>query len=147
MSPSQSFIADENAPWCHQYPLARLAGAQPSVGLQKHKTRTRKLRLETLRKIKMMHSVDLLEEALDLARSSGFEVRQWLGESSGGACRIGSRWVVFVNASLTAEEQLTGVIVALRRTGQLFDTATCSPKLQRLLSTVSQPSRPLQSPA
>lgn len=80
-----------------------------------------------------MHSVDLIDEALDLARSSGFEVRQWLGESSGGACRIGSKWVLFVNVSLTAEEQLQGLIVSLRRTGQEFDVTQCSSKLRRLL--------------
>ncbi len=60
-----------------------------------------------------MHSVDLLDEALDLARASGFEVRQWLGESGGvPACRIGSKWVLFVNLSLTAEEQLQGLIAS-----------------------------------
>ena len=80
-----------------------------------------------------MHSVDLLDEALDLARASGFEVRQWLGESGGGACRIGAKWVLFVNLSLTAEEQLQGLIASLRRTGQEFDMTHCSAKLQRLL--------------
>lgn len=87
----------------------------------------------------MLHTVDLLEEALDLARSHGFEVRQWLGESSGGACRIGSRWVVFVNASLTAEEQLQNVVLSLRHTSQVFDMSLCSPKLQRLLASIAAP--------
>ena len=54
-----------------------------------------------------MHTIDLLEEALRLAEQAGFEVRrQWLGESNGGACRIGEQKVLFVNLSLTADEQL-----------------------------------------
>ena len=64
-----------------------------------------------------MHSVDLLEEALRVAMNSGFEVRQeWLHERGGGACRIGNRWVLFVDLSLPAPEQLVQVIEALRTT-------------------------------
>ena len=54
-----------------------------------------------------MHSVDLLEEALSLALDLGLEVRQeWLGEQAGGLCRIRNREVLFVNLSVTAQEQL-----------------------------------------
>jgi hypothetical protein len=84
---------------------------------------------------KTMHSVDLLDEALGLARSAGFEVRdQWLGESRGGACRVGKNWILFVNLSLTAEEQLQCLIVDLRRSQLPLDTDGCSTKLRRLLS-------------
>jgi hypothetical protein len=87
---------------------------------------------------KNMHSVDLLEEALDLARSAGFEVRdQWLGESRGGACRVGSKWILFVNLSLTAEEQLQGLIVDLRRSQLPLVLDGCSSKLRRLLRVES----------
>ena len=54
-----------------------------------------------------MHSVDLLEEALNLAQVHGFEVRrEWLGDAPGGACRVGSKWLLYANLSLTADEQL-----------------------------------------
>lgn len=85
-----------------------------------------------------MHSVDLLDEALDLARSAGFEVRdQWLGESKGGVCRVGSKWILFVNLSLTAEDQLHGLIVALRGSKLTLDTEACSLKLRKLLRVES----------
>jgi len=62
-----------------------------------------------------MHSVDLLEEALRLAMNSGFQIRQeWLSEQGGGLCRLGERWVLFVDLSLSAQEQLENVVQALR---------------------------------
>lgn len=62
-----------------------------------------------------MHSVDRLERALEQARAQGWEVRQeWLGETSGGACRVGARRILFVNLSLPAAEQLTQVLEALQ---------------------------------
>lgn len=62
-----------------------------------------------------MHSVDLLEEALRLAMNSGFQIRQeWLSEQGGGLCRLGERWVLFVDLSLSAQEQLENVVRALR---------------------------------
>lgn len=61
-----------------------------------------------------MHSVDLLEEAIRLAQNSGYEVRQeWLGERGGGVCRIGDKQVLFVDLSLTAQEQLDQIVDAL----------------------------------
>lgn len=85
-----------------------------------------------------MHSVDLLDEALELARSAGFEVRdQWLGESAGGACRLGGKWILFVNLSLTAEEQLQGLISTLRRSVLPLNTVHCSPQLRRILRAES----------
>jgi hypothetical protein len=82
-----------------------------------------------------MHSVDLLDETISLVRSAGFDVRQqWLGESNGGACRIGSQWVVFINLTLPADEQLQGLIMSLRRTGETFDTSHCSDWLKKRLA-------------
>jgi hypothetical protein len=61
-----------------------------------------------------MHCVDLLEEAIKLAQDSGYEVRQeWLGERGGGVCRIGDNRVLFVDLSLTAQEQLEQTVKAL----------------------------------
>ncbi|QDV24995.1 hypothetical protein [Aureliella helgolandensis] len=83
----------------------------------------------------MMHSVDVLEEALELARQSGFEVRhEWLGEATGGACRIGSRRLLFVDLSLTADEQLQQVVTALRACEVRDWPLSTSRALQRLLS-------------
>ncbi len=82
-----------------------------------------------------MHTIDLLEEALRLAEQAGFEVRrQWLGESNGGACRIGEQKVLFVNLSLTAEEQLRQVIADLRGSELKFDSSALPVALKRLLS-------------
>ena len=82
-----------------------------------------------------MHSVDLLEEALRLAMNSGFEVRQeWLHEKGGGACRIGDKWVLFVDLSVSAQEQLGQVVGALRESDRKRIDDTISPELLELLS-------------
>ncbi|GAB5405745.1 MAG: hypothetical protein Aurels2KO_39760 [Aureliella sp.] len=63
----------------------------------------------------MVHSVDILEEAIEVAKRIGFEVRhEWLNESRGGLCRIGDRWMLFVDLSLTAAEQLEQVVGGLK---------------------------------
>jgi hypothetical protein len=81
-----------------------------------------------------MHSVDLLEEALKLAEDSGFEVRrEWLGESTGGVCRLGPKWLLFVDLSLPADDQLTQVIQALRPCDFLRLDGELSPPLKRML--------------
>lgn len=82
----------------------------------------------------MKHSVDLLDEALELAADIGFEVRrEWLGEKVGGACRLGERWILFSDLSLTAEEQLGQAVVALRGSHLLQQDYQASPELCRLL--------------
>lgn len=82
-----------------------------------------------------MHSVDVLDEAIELAESSGFEVRrEFLGESTGGACRIAGRWLLFVDLSLPADEQLSQVASALRASGIVYPLATTSSALRSLLS-------------
>ena len=82
-----------------------------------------------------MHSVDILDEAIDLVRQSGFDVRQqWLGESNGGVCRVGKQWILFVNLTLPADEQLRSLIGSLRMTGERFETKNCSGPLRKLLS-------------
>ncbi|RMF39552.1 MAG: hypothetical protein D6753_13555 [Planctomycetota bacterium] len=82
-----------------------------------------------------MHSVDLLEEALQIAMSSGYEVRQeWMDERGGGECRIGHRRILFVDLSLSAREQLEVVLAALRKSPQLRLLPTTSPELKHLLT-------------
>lgn len=62
-----------------------------------------------------MHTIDILEEAIQLASSSGWQVRhEWLGGSRGGACRLGVKHLLFIDRSLTAEEQLDQVLQGLR---------------------------------
>ncbi len=81
-----------------------------------------------------MHSVDVLEEAIELAESSGFEVRrEFLGESTGGACRIAGQWLLFVDLSLPASEQLSQVLVALRSSGVVRPLPSTSATLRSLL--------------
>jgi hypothetical protein len=83
-----------------------------------------------------MHTVDLLEEALVLAEKMGFELRkEWLGEAAGGACRLGSRWILYVNLTLPIDEQLGQVIRALRQASPAPDLEGVSLPLARLLQT------------
>ena len=84
-----------------------------------------------------MHSVDLLEEAIRVAMNCGVEVRQeWLHEKGGGACRIGDRWVVYIDLSLPAQDQLAQFVDALCRTPPLqrrqIDSETLLSLLQQL---------------
>jgi hypothetical protein len=62
-----------------------------------------------------MHTVDLREQALALAKRLGYRIREeWLGGNGGGQCEFaGSRWI-FVDLALNAAEQLEQVAEALR---------------------------------
>jgi hypothetical protein len=62
-----------------------------------------------------MHTVDLLELALEAAKTLGFRVRQeWLGGSGGGGCEIkGHKWI-FLDLALSPVDQLAQVAEALR---------------------------------
>lgn len=82
-----------------------------------------------------MHSVDLLEEALQVAQDSGFEVRQeWLDEKGGGACRVGEKRLLYVDLSLAAHEQLEQVVAALRKCDHLRLAPNHSKALIRLVN-------------
>ncbi len=61
-----------------------------------------------------MHTVELLKQALDLARRSGYQIRQeWLDGSPGGACVIrGQKWL-FLDPSRPRQELLGDVLDAL----------------------------------
>ena len=62
-----------------------------------------------------MHTVELLEQALETARQMGYKIRhEWLGGTGGGACEFsGQKWI-FVDLALNAVEQLEQVREALR---------------------------------
>ena len=63
-----------------------------------------------------MHTVDILDQALDLAARLGYTVRQeWFAGSGGGACEVKGRKLLFLDLDLAPEEQLEQVAAALRR--------------------------------
>ena len=78
-----------------------------------------------------MHTVELLEEAVRLADSLGFLIRQeWLS-GGGGACELkGKRWL-FVDLSLSPLEQLDQVLSAIRSISS--DQLSMSAELRRML--------------
>jgi hypothetical protein len=62
-----------------------------------------------------MHTVELLQEALDTARRIGYEVRQdWLGGNGGGHCLVRGRKWILLDVAQSADEQLDVVVEALR---------------------------------
>lgn len=62
-----------------------------------------------------MHTVDLLEQAVALAKALGYRVREeWLGGAGGGGCEIrGQKWI-FVDLALTPVEQFTQLLDVLQ---------------------------------
>jgi len=62
-----------------------------------------------------MHTVELLDEAVDAARRLGYEVRQdWLGGDGGGHCLVRGRKWLLLDLAQSANEQLDVVGEALR---------------------------------
>ncbi|MCI0335564.1 MAG: hypothetical protein L0228_20340 [Planctomycetes bacterium] len=62
-----------------------------------------------------MHTVELLQEALETARRLGYEVRQdWLGGNGGGHCIVRGRKWLLLDVAQSADEQLDVVTEALR---------------------------------
>jgi hypothetical protein len=62
-----------------------------------------------------MHTVELLDAAIAFARQLGYRVREeWLEGRGGGGCEIhGQKWI-FLDLSLSTEEQWDQVRDALR---------------------------------
>jgi hypothetical protein len=62
-----------------------------------------------------MHTVELLEEAVEAARRLGYEVRQdWLAGDGGGHCLVRGRKWLLLDLAQSADEQLDVVAEALR---------------------------------
>jgi hypothetical protein len=62
-----------------------------------------------------MHTVELLEEAVNLAQRLGYKVRQeWMGGAGGGGCEIKGRKWIFLDLALGPFEQLDIVLDTLR---------------------------------
>ena len=63
-----------------------------------------------------MHTVELLQQALDLTGRLGYEIRQeWLDGSGSGGCLLNGKKVFFLDLALGPSDQLEGVIDTLRR--------------------------------
>ena len=62
-----------------------------------------------------VHTVELLEHALEAARQLGMKVRpEWLSGAGGGGCEIkGQKWI-FLDLGQSPLEQLDQVVQALR---------------------------------
>ncbi len=62
-----------------------------------------------------MHTVELLNEAVDTVRRLGYEVRQdWLGGNGGGHCLVRGRKWLLLDVAQSVDEQLSVVTEALR---------------------------------
>ena len=63
-----------------------------------------------------MHTIEMLEQAVDLAGRLGYAVREeWLGGHGGGSCELGGRKILFLDLALGPIDQLHQVLDALRR--------------------------------
>ena len=80
-----------------------------------------------------MHTVELLDEALDVARRLGFQVRQeWLSGNRGGACEIkGQKWI-FIDLAESPWEQLQQICRVLAESSAAA-APIASPRLRSIL--------------
>ena len=63
-----------------------------------------------------MHTVELLEEAIAVAKQAGYQVREeWLGGTGGGACELRGRKCIFLDLAVGPLDQLELVLETLRR--------------------------------
>ncbi len=80
-----------------------------------------------------MHTVELLDEACEVASQLGYRTRQeWLGGHGGGACEFaGQKWI-FIDLALNAIEQLQQVTEALQRDPGIHLVSLSAPLRQLL---------------
>jgi hypothetical protein len=63
-----------------------------------------------------MHTVELLEQAIQEAQALGYTVRhEWLGGAGGGGCEIKGRKHLFIDVSLSVPDQLQLALDVLAR--------------------------------
>lgn len=80
-----------------------------------------------------MHTVELLEAALNLAEQLGYHIRhEYLGGTGGGRCEFGGRRWIFIDLAMTVPEQLEIVADVLRDDPSVY-AAEVSEPLSRLL--------------
>ena len=57
-----------------------------------------------------MHTVELLHQATEIARTMGYEIREeWLGGAGGGSCEFGGKKWIFLDIAHNPLEQLEEV--------------------------------------
>jgi hypothetical protein len=62
-----------------------------------------------------MHTVELLEQAIDLAERLDYAVRhEWLGGSAGGGCEVAGQKILFLDLAQGPADQLDQVLDTLR---------------------------------
>ena len=62
-----------------------------------------------------MHTVEMLDQATDLAKRLGYAIRQdFFAGYGGGGCELRGRKFLFLDLDLGPEEQLEQVVAALR---------------------------------
>lgn len=92
-----------------------------------------------------MHSLDLLQIALDTARQQGYQIRrEWLGGIAAGRCRIAGKKILFVDVSLSVLEQLEQVASSLASDPEILLSETAEP-LARVLQSCRE-AKPSSSP-
>ncbi|MEY4565863.1 MAG: hypothetical protein RLY14_833 [Planctomycetota bacterium] len=92
-----------------------------------------------------MHTLDLLQIALDTARQQGYQIRrEWLGGIAAGSCRIAGKKILFVDVSLSILEQLEQVASSLASDPEILLSETAEP-LARVLQSCRE-AKPASSP-
>jgi hypothetical protein len=84
-----------------------------------------------------MHTVEVLDEAMELARKMGYEVRVEAVVGAAGSCVVAGRKLLFVDAAASPAERLETVIAALGEetgTNAQPDAWSTSPTLRKLVS-------------
>ncbi len=80
-----------------------------------------------------MNTVDLLDQALDLASRLGYSVRQeWLAGAGGGGCELKGRKLFFLDLDLPPSDQLEQVLDTLRREPGAVNLPASQPLRERL---------------
>jgi len=80
-----------------------------------------------------MHTIEVLELSLEVAKRLGYQIRQeYLGGAGGGACEFNGKKWIFVDLALNAVEQTEQVIEALQADPGIH-LIELPPPLERLL--------------
>ena len=62
-----------------------------------------------------MHTVELFEHLVDVARHLGYQIRhEYLGGVGGGRCEVGGKKWIFVDLALNSSEQLDQLVEAIQ---------------------------------